>query len=42
VNGIHVSESEKIIKGILRGEWGWEGMVMSDWYVFLRIFSDFN
>ncbi|EPE30379.1 (Trans)glycosidase [Glarea lozoyensis ATCC 20868] len=32
VNGIHVSENDKILKGILRGEWGWEGMVMSDWW----------
>lgn len=31
VNGTHVSEDPKILKDILRGEWGWEGMIMSDW-----------
>ena len=32
VNGIHNSEHPKIVKGILREEWGWNGIVMSDWY----------
>lgn len=31
VNGTHVSENSKILKDTLRGEWGWEGLVMSDW-----------
>jgi beta-glucosidase len=31
VNGTHVSESGNIIEGILRKEWNWEGLVMSDW-----------
>lgn len=31
VNGLHVSESSKFIQNILREEWGWEGLVMSDW-----------
>lgn len=31
VNGIHVSESKKLLKDILRGEWGYEGLIMSDW-----------
>lgn len=31
VNGIHVSESKQLIKGVLRGEWGFDGLVMSDW-----------
>ena len=31
VNGIHVSENKGIID-ILRKEWGWEGLVMSDWF----------
>jgi len=30
VNGTHVSENAKILKGTLRGEWGWKGTVMSD------------
>ncbi|KAA8564865.1 hypothetical protein MFRU_008g02920 [Monilinia fructicola] len=32
VNGTHVSENPRILKNILRGEWGWEGCVMSDWW----------
>lgn len=32
LNGRHVSE-HKILSEVLRGEWGWEGLVMSDWYV---------
>ena len=31
INGVHVSESPKILKQILREEWGFDGMVMSDW-----------
>ena len=31
VNGTHVSENPKILKDILRGEWAWEGLTMSDW-----------
>lgn len=31
VNGTHVSENPKILKDILRGEWAWKGLVMSDW-----------
>ncbi|KAH7176383.1 glycosyl hydrolase family 3 N terminal domain-containing protein [Dactylonectria macrodidyma] len=32
VNGVHVSESDKFLNGILRDEWGWRGLVMSDWF----------
>ncbi|KAH6662238.1 glycosyl hydrolase family 3 N terminal domain-containing protein [Halenospora varia] len=32
VNGIHVNEDPKFVEKILRGEWAWEGLVMSDWY----------
>ncbi|PVH80813.1 glycoside hydrolase family 3 protein [Cadophora sp. DSE1049] len=32
VNGVHVSENPKILAGMLRGEWGWNGCVMSDWW----------
>jgi beta-glucosidase len=31
VNGTHVSENTKFLQGILRGEWGWDGTVISDW-----------
>ncbi|KAE9375366.1 glycoside hydrolase family 3 protein [Stipitochalara longipes BDJ] len=32
VNGLHVSENPKILRDMLRGEWGWKGCVMSDWW----------
>ncbi|KAL4962722.1 beta-glucosidase H [Aspergillus stella-maris] len=31
VNGTFCCDNEKLLKGLLRGEWGWEGLVMSDW-----------
>lgn len=33
VNGTHVSEDPSIIQKILREDWGWEGLIMSDWFV---------
>jgi len=35
VNGVHASEDPRLIgeSGILRKEWGFDGLVMSDWYV---------
>jgi beta-glucosidase len=31
VNGAHASHSKRLIQDILRQEWGFEGLVMSDW-----------
>lgn len=31
LNGVHTSESKDLLEGILRGEWGYQGIVMSDW-----------
>lgn len=31
INGEHASESPRILTDILRGEWGFEGTVMTDW-----------
>lgn len=33
VNGTHAAENPTLLKDILRGEWGWEGLLMSDWLV---------
>ncbi|KAL3441430.1 glycoside hydrolase superfamily [Aspergillus insuetus] len=32
VNGLHVSESKHLLDGILRKEWGFDGVIMSDWW----------
>lgn len=32
VRGQHASENDYLLKTILKGEWGFEGIVMSDWY----------
>ncbi|KAL0938437.1 Cel3c [Colletotrichum truncatum] len=32
VQGLHVSENPKILQDILRKEWGFDGLIMSDWY----------
>jgi len=31
VNGIHASEHTWLLSGVLRDEWGWDGVVVSDW-----------
>jgi beta-glucosidase len=33
VNGIHVAEDPSILRDIVRKEWKWNGLFMSDWYV---------
>jgi beta-glucosidase len=32
VNGDHASESRYLLRGILKGEWGFRGFVVSDWF----------
>ncbi|KAG6910876.1 hypothetical protein DXG01_006559 [Tephrocybe rancida] len=32
IEGVHCSENKKLLTGILRGEWGFEGIVISDWH----------
>ena len=31
VNGEYVSDSERLVNEILRTEWGFDGMVVTDW-----------
>ncbi|OQO06603.1 hypothetical protein B0A48_08388 [Cryoendolithus antarcticus] len=32
LNGTHCAERKDLLQDILRGEWGWKGLVMSDWF----------
>jgi beta-glucosidase len=32
INGLHVAHDPRIINGIVREEWGWDPLVMSDWH----------
>ncbi len=32
INGIHASENAELITGILRNEWGYKGLVTTDWW----------
>ncbi|MCM1089143.1 MAG: glycoside hydrolase family 3 C-terminal domain-containing protein [Muribaculaceae bacterium] len=31
LNGVHTSEREDILKTVIRKEWGWDGLIMTDW-----------
>jgi len=33
LNGEHTSQSSDLLRGVLRGEWGYDGLIMSDWVI---------
>ena len=35
VNGRHASENWRLLQSILRKEWGFDGVIMSDWYYYI-------
>jgi beta-glucosidase len=42
VNGIHCTNNAAFIGGILREEWGWDGVLMSDWHATHDTVADAN
>ncbi|KAL2828580.1 glycoside hydrolase superfamily [Aspergillus pseudoustus] len=32
INGVHIAEDPWLINQMLRKDWGWDGLVMSDWF----------
>lgn len=32
VNGVPATEQDHVINEVLKGEWGWDGLVVSDWF----------
>ena len=32
INGVHASERSELVRDVIRSEWGYEGLVMSDWF----------
>ncbi len=40
MNGVHTSASSDLLEGILRKEWGYEGLIMTDWFVQSDILSE--
>src|SRR3954464_12458224 len=32
VNGVAATEQDHVVNEVVKGEWGWDGLVMSDWF----------
>ena len=42
INGVQASTNWESINGVLRGEWGYNGVVMTDWWAFSHIEHELN
>ncbi len=42
INGVRASECEDLLKGILREEWGFDGMVTTDWWTIGEHYKECN
>lgn len=42
INGRRASENEELLTGILREEWGFDGVVTTDWYTFGEQYREIN
>ena len=42
VNGVRASENRDTLTHILRGEWGFQGLVTTDWYTFAEQWKEIN
>ncbi|KAL4900763.1 hypothetical protein BDW74DRAFT_170545 [Aspergillus multicolor] len=42
VNGTYVADSSRLVNGVARGEWGFDGVVVSDWMGVYSTFESIN
>ena len=42
VNGTHASSNRELLTDILRGEWGWGGVVTTDWWTYERQYLELS